>query len=96
LAFATACTLSACRPAHVPVQSTVVPACPVVILAEPQRPQRPVVFLHYKIEEGKKWFALDQPGYLAIRDYVIQLEGSVDFAVGEIRESNGKQTGRNP
>jgi hypothetical protein len=67
-----------------------------VILAEPQRPSRPGVFLRYKIEEGKKWFALDQPGYLAIRDYVIQLEGSVDFAVVEIRESNKKQTDRSP
>jgi hypothetical protein len=62
-----------------------------VILAEPQRASRPEVFLRYKIEDGKKWFALDLPGYIAIRDYVIQLEGSVDFAIQEIQESNRLQ-----
>lgn len=45
----------------------------------------------YKIEEGREFFIMDRAGYLAIRDYALGLEGSVDFAIGEIRENNALQ-----
>jgi hypothetical protein len=47
--------------------------------------------LRYKIEEGMKWFALEQDGYVNLRDYIIQLEGSVEFAIQEIKASNDLQ-----
>lgn len=65
--------------------------CAPVILMEPPRPIRPQVMLRYKIEEGMKWFALEQDGYVNLRDYIIQLEGSVEFAIQEIKASNDLQ-----
>lgn len=76
------------------LKPTVVPSCPPAILAEPNRPERPGVLLWYKIEEGKEFFIMDRGGYLSVRDYVLRLEGAVDFSIDEIRESNERQTNR--
>ena len=54
-------------------------------------PVRPGVILWYKIEEGKEYFIMDRNGYLEIRDYILRLEGAVDFTVKEIRENNAMQ-----
>jgi hypothetical protein len=60
---------------------------------EPSTPKRPEVVLRYKIEEGKEWFALERDGYISIRDYIIQMEGTLGFVTQEIRESNKLQSG---
>lgn len=93
MASTTAFTTSACCPREA-VRPTPVLSCPPVILMEPPRTERPEVTLRYKIEEGKEWFALDREGYVAIRDYIIRLEGSVDFAGKEIAVSNEAQKRR--
>jgi hypothetical protein len=56
---------------------------------EPFLPDRPGgLFLWYKIEEGKEYFALGRDEYDLLRTYILQLEGSLRFAVEEIRENN--------
>jgi len=66
--------------------------CQPVILVEPVRPDRPkAVALHYKIEDGKEWFALDRAAYTTIRDYIFALEDGLDFTIREIKESNEAQ-----
>lgn len=81
----TGCKRGTVRPTPDPV------VCAPVILMEPHRPVRPQVTLRYKIEEGVEWFALEREGYTGLRDYIIQLEGSVEFAIQEIRTSNDLQ-----
>jgi len=58
---------------------------------EPTVPVRPVAVMRYKIEDGKDWFILDRETYALVRDYIISLEGTVEFAVKEIQASNGLQ-----
>jgi hypothetical protein len=70
-----------------------VPICPPTILAEPVRTERPSIFLWYKIERGKEFFIMDRDGYISIRDYILNLEGSLDFSIWEIRKSNASQKG---
>lgn len=35
---------------------------------------------------------MDRTGYIAVRDYILTMEGSLDFAIQEISESNRLQT----
>lgn len=75
------------------MKPTVVPSCQPAILAEPLRPDRPGITLWYKIEESREYFIMDRQGYVSIRDYVLKLEGAVDFSIEEIRENNAIQGG---
>ena len=69
----------------------VVPGCQPAILAEPLLPDRPELTLWYKIEEGREYFIMDRGDYISARDYILKLEGAVDFSIGEIRENNRLQ-----
>ena len=81
-----------CRLCRQPISTTIVPSCPPVVLVEPMAPVRPDVIMRYKIEDGKEWFILDRDGYIEIRDYLIQMEGALDFATQEIVTSNKLQS----
>lgn len=62
-------------------------------------PKRPEVLLRYKIEDSREWFIMDRDGYVAVRDYILQMEGALDFAEQEIKASNDYQRaaqGRGP
>jgi hypothetical protein len=66
---------------------------------EPPVPKRPEVLLRYKIEDSREWFIMDRDGYVAVRDYILQMEGALDFAEQEIKASNDYQRaaqGRGP
>ncbi len=84
-----ACIVTGCP--HQPIKPTVVTACAPSVLVEPVRPVRPDIWLYYKIEDGKSYFIMEQADYVITRDYMLSLEGSIDFAIEEIRESNEKQ-----
>lgn len=76
---------------HQPLKPTVVAACTPSILVEPVRPVRPDIWLYYKIEDNRKYLIMDEAGYKDARDYILLLEGSIDFAIREINESNKRQ-----
>ena len=80
-----------CRLCRQPINTTIVPSCPPVMLVEPTLPIRPDVILRYKIEEKKEWFAMDKDTYISVRDYIIQMEGVLEFVIKEIRASNKSQ-----
>lgn len=93
LAFGMACIISGCAGAK-PILPTPCLSIPPAILVEPVLQPRPGVDLHYKIEEGKEWFALDRSGVTYLREYILQLEGTILFTRDMIRESNKTQTNR--
>lgn len=76
---------------HQPIKPSVVAACTPSILVEPVRPVRPEIFLYFKIEDNKKYLAMDDDDFKAIKAYILSLEGSLDFSIREIRESNDYQ-----